>query len=84
MTKGARSLKGAEQARKDLPAILDDAVAGHTTIITRHGQPVAAVVPITAQLTKPASLLALAGSGKGLWAADSTATVAALRDEWNR
>jgi prevent-host-death family protein len=80
----ARSSKGAEQARKDLPAILDDAVAGKTTIITRHGHPVAAVVPITTQLTKPASLLALAGSGKGLWGPHSAATLAALRDEWNR
>jgi len=30
------------------------------------------------------SLMALAGSGKGLWGADSTGTLRKLRDEWKR
>lgn len=76
---------GAEKAREQLPAILDAAAAGRTTLITRRGRAVAAVVPAEQALTRQvASLQALAGSGKGLWGAASSKTVAALRDEWNR
>jgi antitoxin (DNA-binding transcriptional repressor) of toxin-antitoxin stability system len=54
-------------------------------MITRHGREVAAVVPAAAARTaKPASLLALAGSGRDLWGADSRKAVARLRDEWKR
>jgi prevent-host-death family protein len=77
--------RGAEEARQQLPAILSAAAAGRTTIITRHGRPVAAVVPAAAaKRSGPASLTALAGTGKGLWGGNSGKTVAALRDEWNR
>jgi prevent-host-death family protein len=77
--------KGAEQARQQLPAILSAAAAGRVTMITRHGREVAAVVPAAAARTaKPASLLALAGSGRDLWGADSRKAVARLRDEWKR
>ncbi len=77
--------KGVEEARKTLPAILDAAAQGRVTIITRHGNPVAAVVPAgDAAAARPASLLALAGSGKGLWGRDSSKTVSRLRDEWSR
>ncbi len=77
--------KGVEEARKALPSILDAAAAGHVTIITRRGSAIAAVVPANVVATmKPASLLALAGSGKGLWGRDPAATVSRLRDEWSR
>ncbi len=77
--------KGAEEARKQLPAILAAAALGRTTIITRHGRAVAAVVPvIEARQSKPASLQALAGSGKGLWGKDSRKTISKLRDEWKQ
>lgn len=77
--------KGVEEARKSLPAILDAAARGRTTVITRHGNAVAAVVPAQAAAAgRPASLLALAGSGKGLWGRNSAATVARLREEWSR
>ncbi|MFM7121539.1 MAG: type II toxin-antitoxin system Phd/YefM family antitoxin [Gammaproteobacteria bacterium] len=77
--------RGAEEARQQLPAILSAAASGRTTIITRHGRPVAAVVPASAaKQASPASLTALAGSGKGLWGSNSGKTIAALRDEWNR
>ena len=77
--------RGAEEARQSLPAILDDAAAGRTTIITRRGRPVAAVMPAAAQAqARQASLLALAGTGRGLWGRDSARTIASLRDEWNR
>ena len=77
--------KGAEEARQQLPSILAAAGEGRTTIITRHGRAVAAVVPATAvKVRKPSSLLALAGTGKGMWGKDSIKTIARLRDEWNR
>ena len=77
--------KGAEEARQQLPSILSAAAAGRTTLITRHGRTVAAVVPVSKlNSTKPASLLALAGTGRGVWGENSTAAIGALRDEWNR
>ena len=78
--------KGAEEARNQLPDLLEAAEAGKSTIITRHGRPVAALVPID-EFRSPerqASLLALAGSGRGLWGKDSTRTIRRLREEWDR
>ena len=78
--------KGAEEARNQLPDLLDAAENGRSTIITRHGRPVAAIVPIDA--LKPAqeqqSLLPLEGTGRGLWGKNSTRTIRALKDEWER
>jgi prevent-host-death family protein len=78
-------IKGAEEARQQLPAILAAAAAGQTTVITRHGREIAAVVPVLAiRSARPVSLLALAGSGRHLWGADSRKAIADLRDEWSR
>jgi len=77
--------RGAEQARQQLPSILAEAALGRTTLITRHGRAIAAVVPVgTVRSGKPASLLALAGSGRGLWGKHSCRAISVLRDEWNR
>ena len=78
--------KGAEEARTQLPNLLDAAEPGETTIITRHGRPVAALVPIEAcdAAVRQESLLPLAGSGRGLWGRNSTHTLRKLRDEWSR
>ena len=38
--------KGAEEARNRLPDLLEAAEKGRSTIITRHGRPVAALVPL--------------------------------------
>ncbi|HET6546439.1 MAG TPA: hypothetical protein VFG55_06810 [Rhodanobacteraceae bacterium] len=77
--------KGVEEARQQLPAILADAAAGRTTIITRHGRVVAAVVPATsARPARPVSLQSLAGTGRGLWGRDSRKAIVRLRDEWSR
>ena len=78
--------KGAEEARNQLPDLLEAAQRGHSTIITKHGRPVAALVPID---ELPASgtqrsLLPCKGTGRGLWGKDSSRTLRALRDEWNR
>ena len=77
--------RGAEEARQHLPAILADAAAGRSTIITRHGRAVAAVVPAASLgQARPVSLVSLAGTGRGLWGRDSARTIANLRDEWKR
>ena len=78
--------KGAEEARNQLPDLLSAAEEGESTIITRHGRPVAALVPIEAYGAKlqQQSLLPLAGSGRGLWGRDSARAIRKLRDEWNR
>jgi prevent-host-death family protein len=78
--------KGAEEARNRLPELLDAAEKGRTTVITRHGRAVAALVPIGTYESrhKQQSLLSLVGSGRGLWGSDSAITVAALREEWSR
>jgi prevent-host-death family protein len=78
--------KGAEEARNQLPSLLEAAEQGRATIITRRGKAVAALIPIE-QLnvaTKQMSLLPLKGSGRGLWGPDSTKTIKEMRDEWER
>jgi prevent-host-death family protein len=78
--------KGVEDARSQLPTLLAEAERGRSTIITRHGRPIAAIVPVgrAAGQSRQLSLLGLAGSGKGLWGKDSAKTLRKLRDEWDR
>jgi prevent-host-death family protein len=78
--------KGAEEARNQLPDLLEEAEKGSSTIITRHGRPVAALVPITAYgaAVRQEPLLPLAGSGRGLWGESSARTLEQLRREWSR
>ena len=79
---------GLEQARIQLPHIIADAHAGIPSIITKHGKPYAAIVPLqdlenTRTESEPApGLLALRGTGRGLWGANVGQTVSELRDEW--
>jgi prevent-host-death family protein len=78
--------KGAEEARNQLPDLLEAAARGRATIITKRGRPVAALVPLDAYKAsgRQQSLLPLEGSGRGLWGRDSRRTIRALRDEWER
>ncbi len=78
--------KGVEEARSQLPALLDEAERGRSTIITRHGRAIAAIVPFerVAPSARQKPLLALAGSGKGYWGKDSRRTLRRLREEWDR
>jgi prevent-host-death family protein len=80
------SRKGAEEARNQLPDLLAAAERGRSTIISRHGRPVAALVPIAAYRPsdRQEPLLPLAGSGRGLWGKNSARTLRRLRDEWER
>jgi prevent-host-death family protein len=77
--------KGAEEARNQLPHLLEAAERGQSTVITKRGRPVAALVPINDYLAavpqKP--LQPLAGSGRGLWGRNSARTIRKLRDEWS-
>jgi prevent-host-death family protein len=78
--------KGAEDARNQLPDLLEAAEKGQSTIITKHGRPVAALMPIAAYDTalRQQPLTPLAGSGRGLWGRSSAQTLRKLRDEWSR
>src|SRR3990167_5262905 len=77
---------GLVQARIQLPAIVADAHAGVASIITRHGKPYAAVVPVQdfqklhAAEVAP-GFFALRGTGRGLWGANMGQAIAELRDE---
>jgi prevent-host-death family protein len=84
MTESQR--KGAEEARNQLPDLLEAAEHGQSTIITRHGRPVAALMPVEAYNAslRQHPLLPLEGSGRGLWGKDSGRTLRRLRDEWTR
>jgi prevent-host-death family protein len=79
---------GLEQARAQLPLIAAEAEAGYSSEITRHGKPVAMVVPVqdwqAAQGRQVATggILALRGTGRGLWPQGAAKAVAQLRNEW--
>jgi prevent-host-death family protein len=76
---------GSEAARQNLPDILERAAKGETTVVTKRGRPVAAVVPFETGVRSGArgpSLLALRGSGKGLWGKDPAKTILRGRKEW--
>lgn len=80
------SRKGVEEARRQFPALLAEAQRGRSTVITRHGRSIAAIVPIDRASGGPRqkSLLPLAGAGKGMWGTNSRRTLRRLREEWNR
>ena len=84
MTRTGR--KGAEEARNQLPDLLDAAEKGRSTIITKHGRPIAVLVPIDEFVDRSAqrSLLPWKGTGRGLWRKSSPRTLRGLRDEWSR
>jgi prevent-host-death family protein len=78
--------KGAEEARNQLPDLLAAAEKGRSTVITRHGRPVAALIPMSDFIgsSRQQPLQPLKGSGVGLWGKDSASTLRDLRDEWSR
>jgi len=79
-----RRCSGVEEARQNLPSLLADANAGKPVVITKHGKPYAAIVPLEAlpdAQTGP-SFHALRGSGAGLWGDDAAAWIDRMRDEW--
>ena len=78
--------KGAEEARNQLPHLLEAAENGQSTLITKHGRPVAALVPIDDHVgaARQQPLTPLAGSGRAFWGRNSARTIGKLRNEWSR
>jgi prevent-host-death family protein len=76
---------GLEQARSELPRLVSQAQAGTSAVITRHGKPCAALVPLEHLQKKKlrGGLLALRGSGAGLWGPNVGSAVNKLRNEWD-
>jgi prevent-host-death family protein len=76
------------QVRKHLTSIVTDAHAGTSCIITKHGKPYAAIVPIQnfensrAAADTTIGLLTLRGTGRGFWSSAVIQTIPELRDEW--
>ena len=75
---------GSEAARAKLPELLELAHNGSSTVITKHGKPYAALVPVSSvpPSRRRVSVLALSGTGVGLWGNDSSRTVTDMRNEW--
>jgi prevent-host-death family protein len=79
---------GSEEARQQLPTLIDRARGGVSTVVTRHGRPCAAIVPVsvlaraTAAPPRGPSLASLRASGAGLWGESPGRTIADARDEW--
>jgi prevent-host-death family protein len=80
----ANKTYGAEEARAKLPELLERAHRGLPTVITKRGQPYAALVPPGDARTrqKGSTLMSLRGTGRGLWDVDVVDSVAQLREEW--
>jgi prevent-host-death family protein len=78
--------KGAEEACKQLPDLLEAAEEGRSTIITKHGRAVAALMPVKEYIaaSRQQPLVPLEGAGRGMWGEDSARTMRNLRDEWSR
>ena len=75
---------GSEKARKKLPELLDDAKNGKRTMITKHGEPYAVIVPIDQGISAPTGgVLGLLGTGEGLWGKSPEKFVRNLRAEWD-
>ena len=78
--------KGAEEARNQLPDLLEAAQKGRSTIITKHGRPVAAIIPVDQFVDSGSqrSLLPWKATGRGLWGKSGARVLHDLRDEWSR
>lgn len=84
MAKVKRTM-GVEEARRLFPHVLDNASRGIATVITRHGTPCATVSPYVPAATgshRAGSLLALRGTGRGLYG-DAGLAVGDQRKEWD-
>ena len=80
----SKRTKGVQEARQELPALVEAAHRGSGTIITKHGKPYAALVPLREAMNMNRGITAaqLRGTGKKLWKRDAAVEVSRLRDEW--
>ena len=75
---------GVDEARTRLPEILRAANdKGAITIVTKHGKPYAAVVPVWRALREAPDLSELRGTANGCFG-DAGAFVSTLRDEFRK
>ena len=81
---GTEIHKGAEAARNRLAHLLQLAENGESTVISKHGRPVAVLAPIAAHSGRQEPLKPVAGSGRGLWGKNGGRAIRKLRDEWSR
>jgi prevent-host-death family protein len=81
----AKKTYGADEARTQLPKLLELAHRGTTTVITRRGKPYAVVAPVdhVPERRTREGLLTLRGSGKGFWGSSSARGIRRMRDEWS-
>ncbi|HEX6136679.1 MAG TPA: type II toxin-antitoxin system Phd/YefM family antitoxin [Casimicrobiaceae bacterium] len=77
-------MQGAEEARKRLPSLVEQAARGEPTIITKHGKPCAALVPASYLMQNKwgVDIRALRGTGRGLWGTSVKRALRSMRDEW--
>lgn len=68
-----------------MPELVAAASEGNTTLITRHGRPLAALVPVDEADRRrlPTAMRDLKGCAVGVWGEDPAPLVEKLRDEWN-
>jgi prevent-host-death family protein len=80
----SKRTKGVQQARQELPALVEAAHRGSRTIITKHGKPYAALVPVEqgVKKTRGVTMVQLRGTGKKVWKRDAATEVSRLRDDW--
>jgi prevent-host-death family protein len=82
MIDGMSSTVGLTEARERLTEILERVLEGERTVVTRYGSPVAAIVPVPADLDdrdRPLGLAAFAGAVARPGLYDTVADVVALR-----
>ena len=80
----SKRTKGVQEARQELPALVEAAHRGSSTIITKHGEPYAAIVPVNEVMKKSrgVTMAQLRGTGRKIWKRDAAEEVSRLRDEW--
>jgi len=80
----SKRTKGVQQARQELPALVEAAHRGSRTMITKHGKPYAAIVPVDEAMknSRGVTVAQLRGTGRKIWKLDAAEEVSRLRDEW--
>jgi prevent-host-death family protein len=80
------SRKTAEEAANHFLDLLEAAQRGRSTIVTKHGRAIAAIVPIEefVERTRQQSILPLKTTGRRLCGRSSAKTLRDLRDEGSR
>ena len=81
--RGKSRIVDVDDAGIRLPKILDAANAdGTVTIVTKNGNPYAAIVPVSMALRQSANLTDLRGSASGCYG-EAGEFVVGLRNEWS-